>query len=326
MKKLAICVAACTLSTVVLPSFAQSETTAMDMVEMFEKLSGKQPGMRKAHANGLCATANFVPNAGISQYSSASIFAQESVPATIRFSMGSGNPSADQRAPGARGMAIQLTGPNGELHNIVGNSTPVFAAKNPDVFIGLLQTLLPGENGQIDYAKVGQYIATHPSTQALAHWQQTTNPPYSFGTSKYFGLHTFYFVDADGKETMFRWHITPDAGERLITAQEQAALPAEFLTNHATEQFTQDGMSFTITATIGQDGDTTNDPSQAWPADRETIEMGKITLTDIGGDACTPINFDPNVMAPGFKASDDPVLRMRSPAYAISFGKRLSGQ
>ncbi|MDM7859374.1 catalase family peroxidase [Alteromonas sp. ASW11-36] len=326
MKRLLIGVAVSALSAVTLPSVAQSNTTAMEMVELFEKLSGKQPGIRKAHANGLCATANFVPNPAMSEYSSASIFTQETVPATIRFSMGSGNPSADQRASGARGMAIQLAGPNGELHNIVGNSTPIFAAKNPDVFFGLLQTLLPGENGQVDYAKVGQYIATHPSTQPLAQWQQTTNPPYSFGTSKFFGLHTFYFVNAQGTETMFRWHITPDAGERLITNEEKAALPAEFLNNHTTEQFNQDGISFTVTATIGQEGDTTNDPSQAWPTDRDTIEMGKITLTEIGGDACTPINFDPNVMASGFKASDDPVLRMRSPAYAISFGKRLSGQ
>jgi catalase len=45
-----------------------------------------------------------------------------------------------------------------------------------------------------------------------------------------------------------------------------------------------------------------------------------------GGDACTIINFDPNVMSAGFLPSDDPVLKMRSPAYAISFGKRLSNQ
>ncbi|MBS0554534.1 MAG: catalase, partial [Proteobacteria bacterium] len=44
------------------------------------------------------------------------------------------------------------------------------------------------------------------------------------------------------------------------------------------------------------------------------------------GAACEPINFDPMVMAEGIEASDDPVLRFRSPAYAVSFGKRLGGQ
>ncbi|MFT6269434.1 MAG: catalase, partial [Alphaproteobacteria bacterium] len=38
------------------------------------------------------------------------------------------------------------------------------------------------------------------------------------------------------------------------------------------------------------------------------------------------LNFDPNILSAGFTPSADPVLRMRSPAYAISFGKRLSNQ
>jgi catalase len=39
--------------------------------------------------------------------------------------------------------------------------------------------------------------------------------------------------------------------------------------------------------------------------------------------ACEPINFDPLVMADGIAPTDDPVLRFRSPAYAVSFAKRL---
>jgi len=42
--------------------------------------------------------------------------------------------------------------------------------------------------------------------------------------------------------------------------------------------------------------------------------------------ACEPINFDPLVMADGIAPTNDPVLLFRSPAYGVSFGKRLSGQ
>jgi catalase len=42
--------------------------------------------------------------------------------------------------------------------------------------------------------------------------------------------------------------------------------------------------------------------------------------------ACEPINFDPLVMADGIGPTNDPILLFRSPAYAVSFGKRLSGQ
>ena len=323
-RKLSIAIAISALS--VAPTFAQDATSPAEMIEVFEELSGKQLGLRKAHAQGTCATGQFVPNPELASRSSSVLFSQASVDATIRFSMGSGNPSADQRAPGARGMAIQLNLPDGAKHNIVGNSTPVFAAKDPETFLGLLKTLLPGDDGNVDMQKVGQYIATHPSTQALAHWQQTTNPPYSYGTSKYFGLHTFFFEDSQQHLTKFRWHITPDAGERLITQEEKATLGAKFLGDNTKAQFETSGIYFTLHATIGAEEDTNVDPSQAWPSDRETIDMGKISLTAIGGDACTGINFDPNVVAPGFKTSEDPVLKMRSPAYAISFGKRLSGQ
>ena len=36
--------------------------------------------------------------------------------------------------------------------------------------------------------------------------------------------------------------------------------------------------------------------------------------------------LDDVVMADGIAATNDPVLQFRSPAYAVSFGKRLSGQ
>lgn len=43
------------------------------------------------------------------------------------------------------------------------------------------------------------------------------------------------------------------------------------------------------------------------------------------GAACEPINFDPLAMADGIAPTNDPVLQFRSPAYAISFAKRLGG-
>ena len=44
------------------------------------------------------------------------------------------------------------------------------------------------------------------------------------------------------------------------------------------------------------------------------------------GMACEPINFDPLIMAEGIAPTNDPVLLFRSPANAVSYAKRLSGQ
>ena len=77
------------------------------------------------------------------------------------------------------------------------------------------------------------------------------------------------------------------------------------------------------------DGDTVTDPTVAWPDDRQGIKMGTLTLTEAmpqADAACEPINFDPLVMADGIAATDDSILQFRSPAHAVSFGKRLSGK
>ena len=59
------------------------------------------------------------------------------------------------------------------------------------------------------------------------------------------------------------------------------------------------------------------------------IKAGTLSITAAKpqkGAECEPINFDPLVMADGIAPTKDPILQFRSSAYAVSFGKRLSGQ
>jgi catalase len=59
------------------------------------------------------------------------------------------------------------------------------------------------------------------------------------------------------------------------------------------------------------------------------VKVGTLSMTSAmpqKGAECERINFDPMVMADGIAATDDPVLLFRSPAYAVSFAKRLGGQ
>lgn len=83
---------------------------------------------------------------------------------------------------------------------------------------------------------------------------------------------------------------------------------------------------FELKLTLAEEGDPLLDPSQQWPEDRPRVTLGRLTIDSVAASACDKLNFDPNVLSKGIAASDDPVLRLRSAAYAISFGKRLSGQ
>ncbi|MDG3005948.1 catalase [Paludisphaera mucosa] len=76
---------------------------------------------------------------------------------------------------------------------------------------------------------------------------------------------------------------------------------------------------------VGRPGDPTNDPSIGWPADREQVDVGLLTLDRVEAEessAATDIFFDPLVLPKGMAPSDDPVLRVRSPVYSESHARR----
>lgn len=311
-------------------STAPPETvTAAQFIDIFEKLGGSHPGFRKAHAKGVCAVAEFTPTQDSKYFAQADLFSQPTLPAVVRFSVGSANPISDERVPGVRGMAVQITTPNGGIHTIAGNSSPVFGGKDPETFFGFLQTLLPDETGRPDPARIGAYIAANPSMQANAKWSRSTPAPASFANTPYFGLHTFFYQANDAAEKIkYRWHITPDLGNLALSQEEAAVLPSEFLADKIAAQVADPDttVSYTLMATIGEASDTNTDPSMLWPEERTKVIMGSITLKEVGGEACDKVNFDPNRLSAGFTPSEDRVLRMRSPAYGISFGKRLTNQ
>ncbi|GGD59849.1 catalase family peroxidase [Lacimicrobium alkaliphilum] len=304
---------------------ADKPVQANDFINLFEKLSGKQPGIRKAHARGLCATGTFIPEQN-AQFPSAPLLSGEELPVVMRFSVGGGNPGADERAPSTRGMAMQITLPGGSRHIFTGNNFPVFAGKDPQTFFGLLSTFLPDEQGNRDPQKTMQYAEENPSVKANLAWQQAAKTPASYANTDFYGLHTFFYALEDETPTKFRWHLVPDLGVKTLTEEQAQAKDNGFLAETIKQQLAESTVSYSLMATIGEPEDTNIDPSVQWPEDREQVRLGTVKLASAGGEQCTPINFDPNVLSAGFSPSDDPVLRMRSAAYAISFGKRLSGQ
>jgi catalase len=77
----------------------------------------------------------------------------------------------------------------------------------------------------------------------------------------------------------------------------------------------------------GKPGDPTNDPSIGWPADREQVDVGTLTLDRVETEdvsAATDILFDPLTLPAGMAPSDDPVLLVRSPVYSQSYTRRAS--
>ena len=84
-------------------------------------------------------------------------------------------------------------------------------------------------------------------------------------------------------------------------------------------------LQWRLIVTIGQPGDVTDDPTIPWPADREHVDAGTLTVDRAETEAlgnCRDINFDPLVLPSGIGPSDDPLLSARSAAYSESFTRR----
>jgi catalase len=86
-------------------------------------------------------------------------------------------------------------------------------------------------------------------------------------------------------------------------------------------------LRFPLSVTVAAPGDPTADPSQPWPADRQHVEAGVITVQEIEDEAdgpCRDINYDPTVLPDGISVSDDPFPAARSAVYAKSFDRRTA--
>lgn len=310
------------------PALAAEPPAADQVVAAIEGVFGATHGERRNHTKGLCATGEFVGNKAVAAYSRSPLFTGRPVPVIARFSLAGGNPKAPDTAKSPRGMALQFKLPKGQLHQMAMLNTPMFGAATPQTFLDLMLASKPDPaTGKPDPEKLKAFKDSHPDAAAQAQFLATHNPPASFASSPYWGIHTFKFVDKKNKETLVRWQFVPQDGDKRLSDEEQKTAGADFLVQKLIERTQQGPVRWDMMLTIGQPGDPQDDPTQPWPDGRRRIKAGTLTISAAmaqKGAACETINYDPLVMADGIKPTKDPVLLFRSPAYAVSFGKRMS--
>jgi catalase len=113
-----------------------------------------------------------------------------------------------------------------------------------------------------------------------------------------------------------------------LTDAELKSMPANFLEQALIDRTKQGPVQWDMVIALGQPGDSIVDPTIAWPDNRKEVKVGTLTITSAmpqQGAACEQINYDPLVTSDGIEPTDDPILQFRSPAYATSFAKRMSG-
>lgn len=306
------------------------DVTPLQVVDTIEATFGVTPGERRNHIKGTCAIGEFVGAKEAAKFSRSVLFSGKSIPVVARFSLAGGNPKAPDTAKSARGMALEFKLPDGSLHHMTMLNTPVFGAAQPRTFLDLMVAMKPDPaTGKPDPERIKAFKVSHPDNKAQADFLSNNNPPSSYANSAYFGIHTFKFINQNDKTTLVRWHFVPHDGEKQLDESALNSSPANFLEQALIKRTAQGVVKWDMMVALGEPGDTQDNPTIAWPESRKQIKAGTLSITEAmpqKGADCEKINFDPLVLSNGIAPTNDPILLFRSPAYAVSFAKRLSGE
>ena len=165
------------------------------------------------------------------ELSRATHFEGGDVRAHVRFSNGSGDPTAPDYEPReGRGMAAKFYLPDGSTTDIVGITLPAFFVNTVEAFLEFTRARRPDpQTGEPDADAVGRFLGEHPEALTAVAAVLAATPPESYLRCAYNALHAFRFVDADGGSRYVRYRFEPEAGEAVLSEAEAKARGPDYL-------------------------------------------------------------------------------------------------
>jgi len=306
-----------------------NELTPARFADGFEQVNGIHPGFRRNHAKGVDVYGFFESNGNGVRLSKADVFRPGSIPVIGRFSLGGGQPYVADRPDMVRGLGLQFALPDGEYWRTAMINSPVFPVRTPQAFYEQMLASKPDPTtGKPDSAMMKAFLARHPETQAALKIIKSQPPSSGFDNSTFHSLNAFWFASATGISVPVRWILTPmqpfEAASTASTSPDK-----NYLFDALIAQIHHEPLRWRLVIIVGQPGDPTNDASIPWPAERQHVDVGTVTLDRVESDdtgAARDINFDPLVLPAGIEPSDDPLLSARSAVYSQSFTRRAGEQ
>jgi catalase len=182
---------------------------------------------RVVHARGFGAHGYFENYESLADITKADLFqrAGEKTPAFVRFSTVAGNKGSADLVRDVRGFAVKLYTKEGNW-DIVGNNIPVFfiqdAIKFPDLVHAVKQEPDRGfPQAQTAHDNFWDFISLTPESMHMVMWIMSDRTiPRSFRFMEGFGVHTFRFINAEGKSTFVKFHWKPKLGLQSVVWNE----------------------------------------------------------------------------------------------------------
>ena len=182
---------------------------------------------RVVHARGFGVHGYFEPTESLADITAADLFQRpgEKVPVFVRFSTVAGNKGSADLARDVRGFAVKFYTKEGNW-DLVGNNIPVFfiqdAIKFPDLIHAAKQEPDRGfPQAQTAHDNFWDFASLSPEATHMLMWIMSDRTiPRSFRFMEGFGVHSFRFVNAEGKSTYVKFHWKPKLGLQSVTWNE----------------------------------------------------------------------------------------------------------
>jgi catalase len=296
--------------------------TPAKMVAALAPPGGPALGHRRNHAKGICFTGTFDANGSGSQLSKAKVFERGQSTVVGRFNLAGGDPGMPDTMGPLRGLGIRINSADGQEWRSAMIDAPVFAAPTPQAFFEFLKA-----SASKDPSAFKQYAAAHPEILTFIAWVKGHARNESWTEDRFNSLNSFDFVDASGAKHVVRWSLVPSAKPVALSPDDLAKRGPNFLEEDIVQRVAAGPQYWELVVTVANPGDPTSDPTTAWPADRQTVDVGTLAVRQIEPEVdgpCRDINFDPTVLPVGITTSDDPFPAARSAAYRVSYDSRMA--
>ncbi|MTT31152.1 catalase [Terrilactibacillus sp. BCM23-1] len=301
---------------------------------------------RVVHARGYGVHGYFQVYESLAEFTKAKFLQDPSVktPVFVRFSTVAGSRGSGDTVRDVRGFATKFYTEEGN-YDLVGNNIPVFFIQDAIKFPDLVHSFKPEPNNEIPQAQTAHdtfwdFVANNPESAHMVMWAMSDRAiPRSYRMMEGFGVHTFRFVNQEGKSRFVKFHWKPKLGVRSLVWDEAQKIAGKDPDFHRRDLYEAIEMGQAVEFELGvqmiEEEDEFRfdfdilDPTKLWPEEVIPVKIiGKMTLNrnpDNYFAETEQVAFHPGNVVPGIDFSNDPLLQGRLFSYTDTQLTRLGG-
>ncbi|MEC1027543.1 catalase, partial [Bacillus paralicheniformis] len=301
---------------------------------------------RVVHARGFGAHGYFQVYEPMTEYTKAKFLQDPSVktPVFVRFSTVAGSRGSGDTVRDVRGFATKFYTEEGN-YDLVGNNIPVFFIQDAIKFPDLVHSFKPEPNNEMPQASTAHdtfwdFVANNEETAHMIMWAMSDRAiPRSYRMMEGFGVHTFRFVNEEGKARFVKFHWKPVLGVHSLIWDEAQTIAGKDPDYHRRDLWEAiergDEVEYELGVQMIDEEDEFKfdfdilDPTKLWPEEIVPVKIiGKMTLNrnqDNVFAETEQVAFHPGHVVPGIDFTNDPLLQGRLFSYTDTQLIRLGG-